>query len=189
MNIWVWKNCHTVSLNICQHNDSNTLENLCTHHKFIPDRRCQFLSQILVICGKFWISAFIWRKLWLRLIKCPQVLTAWLLLVKKRAVSGFNASKAVILMSRTGMAVEKRLFSKIPNWRHYLLKTRAKLKMNWQNHWEWLKKPFQNASKPWEWFRRNEIGFRTTWSWDMLNSVSLLVKSCFKDRIGRGPLR
>ena len=28
-------------------------------------------------------------------------------------------------MSRTGIAVEKRKFSKIPNWRHYLLKTRV----------------------------------------------------------------
>ena len=57
-----------------------------------------------------------------------------LLLVKERVVSGFNASRAVILMSRTGMAVEKRKFSKIPNWKHYLLKTCAKRKKNWQNH-------------------------------------------------------
>ena len=32
--------------------------------------------------------------------------------------------------------VEKRKLSKIPNWRHYLLKTRAKRKKNWQNYWE-----------------------------------------------------
>ena len=31
---------------------------------------------------------------------------------------------------------KKRKFSKIPNWRHYLLKTRVKRKKNWQNHWE-----------------------------------------------------
>ena len=30
----------------------------------------------------------------------------------------------------------KRIFSKILNRRHYLLKTRAKRKKNWQNHWE-----------------------------------------------------
>ena len=33
-----------------------------------------------------------------------------------------------------GMAVEKRKFPKIPNWRLYLLKTSAKRKKNWQNH-------------------------------------------------------
>ena len=33
---------------------------------------------------KFWVSAFIWRKLWLRLIECSQVLTVRLLLVKER---------------------------------------------------------------------------------------------------------
>ena len=82
--------------------------------------------------------------------------------------------------------VEKRKFSKISNWRHYLLKTRAKRKKNCQNHWEWLNKPFVNALKPWEWFRSKEIGFRTSWSQEMLNGVSLLANSCFKDRIGRG---
>ena len=122
--------------------------NLYLHHKFILDRRCQFLSQILVICGKFCFFAFIWRKLRLRLIECSQVLTVRLLLVKKRVVSSFNASRAVILMSRSDMAVEKRKFSKIPNWKHYLLKTRAKRKKNCQNHWEWLNKPLPNASKP-----------------------------------------
>ena len=53
--------------------------------------------------------------------------------MKERIVSGFNASKAVIFMSRTGMSVEKKKCSKIPNWRHYLLKTRAKRKKYWQN--------------------------------------------------------
>ena len=46
--------------------------------------------------------------------------------VKKCVVTGFNTSRAVILMSRIDMAVEAKKFSKIPNWRHYLLKTRAK---------------------------------------------------------------
>ena len=74
---------------------------------------------------KFWFSALIWRNLRLRLIECSQVFTVRLLLVKNRVVSGFIASRAVILMSRTGIAVEKRKFSKFPNWRYYLLKTRA----------------------------------------------------------------
>ena len=43
------------------------------------------------------------------------VVTVKLLLVKERVMSGFNASRAVILMSKTGLAVEKRKFSKIPN--------------------------------------------------------------------------
>ena len=30
-----------------------------------------------------------------------------------------------------------------------------------------------------------EIGFRTSWRREMLNDVSLLVNSCFQDRIGR----
>ena len=65
-----------------------------------------------------------------------QVLTVRLLLLKERVVSGFNASRVVILMSRSDIAVEKRKLLKLPNWRHYLLKTRAKRKKNWQNHWE-----------------------------------------------------
>ena len=46
-------------------------------------------------------------------------------------------------------------------------------------------KPFRNATNPWNWFRSKEIRFRTSWSWEMLNSVSLLVNSFFKDRIRR----
>ena len=106
--------------------------------------------------------------------------------MKDRVVGGFNTSRAVILISRTGMTVEKIKLSKIPNWRYYLLKTRAKRKKNWQKHWEWLNKPFRNASKPWGWFRSREIGFRTSWSREVLNGVSLLVNSFFKDIIGRG---
>ena len=90
------------------------------------------LSQSLVICGKFWFSAFIWRKLRLRLIECSQVFTVR------------------------------------------------------QNHWEWLNKPLRNASKLREWFRSKEIGFLTSWSREILNGISLLVNSCFKDRIRRG---
>ena len=71
------------------------------------------------------------------------------------------------------------------NWRHYLSKTRVKIKKNWHDHWEWLNKPFQNASKPWEWFRRKEIGCRTNWSREILNSVCLLVNSCLKGKDGR----
>ena len=52
-------------------------------------------------------------------------------------------------MSKTGMAVEQRKFSKIPKWRHYLLKTRAraKRKNNWQNHWEWLQQVISKRLK------------------------------------------
>ena len=66
-----------------------------------------------------------------------------------------------------------------------MLKTRAKYKKNLQNHWEWLNKTFQNASKSWEWFKSKKIGFRTSRSRGMLNGVSLVVNSCFKDTIGR----
>ena len=106
------------------------------------------------------------------------------LLVKERVVSDFNASRTVILTSKTGIAVEERRFSKMQNWKHYLRKTRVKIKKNWHDHWEWLNKPFQNASKPWEWFRSKEIGCRTNWSREML-SVCLLVNSCLKGKDGR----
>ena len=56
----------------------------------------------------------LWR---LRLMECSPVLTVRLFLVKE-SVNGFNAPRAVILMSRTVIVVEKRKFSKIPNWRH-----------------------------------------------------------------------
>ena len=80
----------------------------------------------------------------------------------------------------------KMRFLKIPNWWHYLVKTRAKSMKNFQHHWEWLNKPFRNVSNPWKLFRSEEMGFRTSWSREMLNGVSLLVNSYFKDRIRRG---
>jgi len=49
--------------------------------------------------------------------------------------SGFNASRTVILMSKTGIAVEERRFSKMQHWRHYLSKTCVKIKKNWYDHW------------------------------------------------------
>jgi len=52
------------------------------------------------------------------------------LLVKERVVSGFNASRTVILTSKTGITVEERRFSKMQNWRHYLSKIRVKIKKN-----------------------------------------------------------
>ena len=93
------------------------------------------------------------------------------------------------------IAVEERRFSKVQNWRHYLSKTRVKIKKNWHDHWEWLNKPFQNASKPWEWFRSKEIGYELVRigtkpyelvrSREMLNGVCLLVNSCLKGKDGR----
>jgi len=35
-----------------------------------------------------------------------------------------------------GIAVEERRFSKMQNWRHYLSKTRVKIKKDWHDHWE-----------------------------------------------------
>ena len=55
---------------------------------------------------------------------------------EERVVSGFNASRMVILTSKTGIAVEEKRFSKMQNWRHYLSKTRVKIKKNWHDHWE-----------------------------------------------------
>ena len=49
-------------------------------------------------------------------------------------VSGFNASRTVILTSKTGIAVEERRFSKMQNWRCYLSKTRVKIKKNRHDH-------------------------------------------------------
>ena len=77
--------------------------------------------------------------------------------ISERTCRDFNASRTVILMSKTGIAEERR-FPKMQNWRHYLSKTRVKIKKNWHDHWEWLNKPFQNSSKPWEWFRSKKIG-------------------------------
>ena len=49
---------------------------------------------------------------------------------RKNIVSGFNASRMVILTSKTGISVEERRFSKMQNWRHYLSKTHIKIKKN-----------------------------------------------------------
>ena len=55
--------------------------------------------------------------------------------MKERVVSGFNASRTVILL-KTVIAVEERKFSKMQNWKHYLSKTRVKIKKNWHDHWD-----------------------------------------------------
>ncbi|GFU02205.1 uncharacterized protein TNCV_1547771 [Trichonephila clavipes] len=72
----------------------------------------------------------------MRLIKCSQIPLVRPLLVKERAESGFNASRTVILTAKTSMVMEERRFSKMQNWRHYLIKTRVKRNKNWQDHWE-----------------------------------------------------
>ena len=33
-------------------------------------------------------------------------------------------------------SMEERRFLKMQNWRHYLSKTRVKIKKNWHDHWE-----------------------------------------------------
>ena len=54
--------------------------------------------------------------------------------MKECVVNGFKASRAVIFMSRTSMAVGRRTFLELSYRRHYLLKTCAKRKKNWQNN-------------------------------------------------------
>ena len=49
------------------------------------------------------------------------------LLVKEHVVSGFNASRTVILTSKTDIAMEERRFSKMQNWRHYSCQNQEKL--------------------------------------------------------------
>ena len=105
-----WGSKPKVPANDAYSAQNSTLLNLCLHHECILDRWCQFLSLIFLSCGKFWFSAFIWRKLRLKHIECSQVLTVSLLLVTERVVCGFNASRAVILMSRTGNGGEKEKF-------------------------------------------------------------------------------
>ena len=61
-----------------------------------------FLLQYEEICG--WGLSNVLKYLW------------WVLLVKERVVSDFNASKTVILTSKTGIAMEERRFSKMQNW-------------------------------------------------------------------------
>ena len=104
-------------------------------------------------------------------------------LVKERVVSGFNASRTVLLTSKTGIAVEERRFSKMQNWRHYLSKTRVKIKKNWHDHWEWLKQPFQNKAMGMIQKQGNWVPYEL--SREMLNGVSLLVNSCLKGKDGR----
>ena len=56
--------------------------------------------------------------------------------ISERSVVSFNASRTVILTSKTRIAVEERRFSKMQNWRHYLSKTRVKIKKNWHDRWD-----------------------------------------------------
>ncbi|GFW20415.1 uncharacterized protein TNCV_4546821 [Trichonephila clavipes] len=88
------------------------------------------LREVLIVCFNMKKSAAE------RLIECSQIPMVRPLLVKERAESGFNASRTVFLKSKTSMAVEERRFSKMQNWRHYLMKTRVKRNKNCQDHWE-----------------------------------------------------
>ena len=79
---------------------------------------------------------------------------------ERSVMSGFNASRTVILTSKTGIAVEERRFSK--NWRHYLrvtwVKTRVKIKKNWHDHWEWLNKHFKMPQSHWNVSEARKLG-------------------------------
>ncbi|KYN09239.1 hypothetical protein ALC57_18669 [Trachymyrmex cornetzi] len=46
------------------------------------------------------------------------------------------SERTMILTSKTGIAVEERRFLKMQNWRHYLIKTRVKIKKNWHDYWD-----------------------------------------------------
>ena len=81
------------------------------------------LREVLIFC-------FNMKKSVAEAHRSSQILMVRPLLVKERVVSGFNASRTVILTSKIGIAVEERRFSKMQNWRHYLSKTRVKIKKN-----------------------------------------------------------
>ena len=114
----------------------------------IPGKKLIHWHYFLVLTGQFWIFWF----------SCHLLITLVIflsLLVKEQVLSGFNASCAVILMSRTDIVVEKRKFSKIPNWRHNMREELV----------ESLGVPQQailKCIKAWRWFRSKEIGFRTS---------------------------
>lgn len=71
------------------------------------------MSQIFVICGRFSVSASIWKHLRLKCIKCFTIVILSLLLVNKHVVSGFHGSKT----ARRQKVLED-----------------TKMKKNWQDH-------------------------------------------------------
>ena len=160
--------------------------NLCLHHKFILDRRCQFSSQILVICRKVLILCFHFKK---TATEAHRILWST---YGEAALSEITCRESFWLFKSGDFDVEdwhggrKESILEDSELEALILMTRARRNKNWQNHWEWFNKPFRNASKPWKWLKNKKIGFRTSWSREMLNAVSLLVNSCFKDIIGRG---
>ena len=48
----------------------------------------------------------------------------------------FDVSSNSIRRPAQRKSVEEKRFSKMQNWRHYLSKTRVKIKKNWHDHWE-----------------------------------------------------
>ncbi|GFV72790.1 mariner Mos1 transposase [Trichonephila clavipes] len=93
---------------------------------------------------------------------------------ENRAESGFNASRTVILNLKTSMAVEERRFSKMQNWRHYLIKTRVKPNKNCQDHWEQRRKGFllRIATRDEKWFRYVNPKRRKSWGYPGYASTS-----------------
>ena len=124
--------------------------------------RCEFSSQILVTCGNFGFSAFIWSKLRLRLIESSQVLTVKLLLVKEHGgvkEKIFNDSELEALLAEDSFQMQEKLAESLGVTQQAILK-RPKAMGIIQKQGQWV-------------------------SYE-LNGVFLLVNSCFKDRIGRG---
>lgn len=74
--------------------------------------------------------------MWLLLTECFEKRMVSSLLVEQRVISGLIASKMVILTLKTGVVVDEGNFSKIQNWRHYLIKTGIKARTNWKDQWE-----------------------------------------------------
>lgn len=96
-------------------------------------------------------------------------------------MSGFNALRTVIFMSKTGIAVEEWRFPKMQNWRHYLMKTRVKVQKNWHDHWEWFDKQFQHASKHGNDSDARKLG-AVRIETEMFNGVCLLVNNYMKGK-------
>ena len=154
-------------------------------HKFILDRRCQFSIQIPVICGKFWFSAFVSRKLRLRLIESSQVFTYGEPALSERTCEWFQRFKSgdFYVEGRHGGG-KKKIFEDSElvallaedapnrNWIDRIIGS------NSTSHFETRQSHGNNSEA-------RKLGSIRVEA-ERCSTASLLVNNCLKNRIGRG---
>lgn len=131
-----------ISLDICQHRAVHSLVDLCLDFEVNLYRKCQLTSLILEI---------VWKALsfWFNMVKFGAVANLMFSSTyDEDSTSEITCGEWVHVfrsadfnVEGTSTVLDERNFSKIQNYKHYCVKTRFRVKRNWQIC-KWHKKVF-----------------------------------------------